>query len=123
MIHSTSHLLRTTESPRLDAKALTVNVRVIYKSRCAALEAYASGERIEAIEKDHDVSRSTLARMAKRAQRAHADGCVWGYRTLVLFARLKYYEWTPRTGVLGRGYRVRTPAHGEAVPLLPYPQH
>ena len=92
MTRKAPHLLRLADWPKLDLRALPQPARDIYRSRCAALDAYVSGERIETIETQHGVARSTLARMIRRAQRAHADGSVWGYRALVPHARVKAYE-------------------------------
>lgn len=92
MTRSTRHLLRLADWPKLDERAMSQSDRDIYQARCDALEAYVKGERIADIEKDHGVDRSTLTRMVKRAQRAHADGSVWGYRALVPHTRVKAYE-------------------------------
>jgi putative transposase len=92
MTRSTRHLLRLADWPKLDERAMSKTDRDIYQARCAALQAYVKGERIADIEKEHGVDRSTLVRMVKRAQRAHADGSVWGYRALVPHARVKAYE-------------------------------
>lgn len=80
------------EWPRLDERALTSQVREIYQSRCAAMQAYVNGDPVTKIEAEHGVDRSTLARMVKRAQHAHADGTLWGYRALVPHVRVKGYE-------------------------------
>jgi putative transposase len=92
MTRSTRHLLRLAEWPKLDERALPQVDRDIFRARCAALEAYAKGERIAVIELEHGVDRSTLIRMVRRSQRAHADGSVWGYRALVPHAHVKAYE-------------------------------
>ena len=78
MTRRSIELLRIAEWPRLDEKALDNHVRKIYRSRCAAIEAYAQGEPVASIEAAHGIDRSTLFRMVKRAQRAHADGSIWG---------------------------------------------
>ena len=92
-------LLRLHEWPRLDEKALSKPVRDVYRSRAAALEAYAKGGPVAIIEAAHGIGRSTLVRMLRRAQRAHADGRLWGYRALVPHVRVKGYERSlpPRT--------------------------
>ena len=85
-------LKRIAEWPRLDEKALDENVLQKYQSRCAAIQAYARGEPIASIEIEHGIDRSTLFRMLKRAQRAHADGSIWGYRALVPHVNVVGYE-------------------------------
>lgn len=85
-------LLRIAEWPRLDEKALDEHVLENYRSRCAAIEAYAQGEPVASIETEHGIDRSTLFRMVKRAQRAHADGSIWGYRALVPHVNVSGYE-------------------------------
>lgn len=92
MTRRSTQSLRIAEWPRLDDKALQKPARAIYKARCAAVQAYAQGETIAAIELAHGIDRSTLFRMIKRAQRAHADGSLWGYRALVPHAHVKGYE-------------------------------
>ena len=92
MTRRSTQSLRIADWPRLDDKALLKPARAIYKARCAAVQAYAQGETIAAIELAHGIDRSTLFRMIKRAQRAHADGSLWGYRALVPHAHVKGYE-------------------------------
>ncbi len=92
MTRPSQELLRIAEWPKLDDKALDKHVRKIYKARCAALQAYAQGEAITSIETVHGVDRSTLFRMIRRAQRAHADGSIWGYRALVPHVHVGAYE-------------------------------
>ena len=85
-------LICIAEWPRLDTKALGTHVLQKYQSRCAAIEAYAQGEAVASIETEHGIDRSTLFRMVKRAQRAHADGSIWGYRALVPHVHVAAYE-------------------------------
>lgn len=85
-------LLRIAEWPRLDEQALDEHIREIYRSRCAAIEAYVQGEPVASIEAAHGIDRSTLFRMVKRAQRAHADGSIWGYRAVVPHVHVTGYE-------------------------------
>ena len=85
-------LLRIAEWPRLDEQVLVEHVRETYQSRCAAIEAYAQSETVTSIETAHGIDRSTLLRMVKRAQRAHADGSIWGYRALVPHVHVAAYE-------------------------------
>jgi len=92
MTRRSTELLRIAEWPRLDEQALAEPAREVYRSRCAALEAYAQGEPIASIEAAHRIDRSTLFRMVKRAQRAHADGSIWGYRALVPYVNVSGYE-------------------------------
>ncbi len=92
MTRRSTELLRIGEWPRLDAQALDKHVREVYRLRCAAIEAYAQGEPVAQIEAEHGIDRSTLFRMVKRAQRAHADGSVWGYRALKPHAHVNGYE-------------------------------
>ena len=92
MTRRSVELLRIAEWPRLDEKALKNQVRKIYRSRCAAIEAYVQGEPVARIETEHGIDRSTLFRMIKRAQRAHSDGSVWGYRALVPHVHVRTYE-------------------------------
>ena len=92
MTRRSVELLRVAEWPRLDEQVLDEHVRETYQSRCAAIEAYAQGETVASIETAHGVDRSTLFRMVKRAQRAHADGSLWGYRALVPHVHVAAYE-------------------------------
>lgn len=46
MTRRSTELLRIAEWPRLDEQALAEPAREVYRSRCAALEAYAQGEPI-----------------------------------------------------------------------------
>lgn len=92
MTRRSIELLRIDEWPRLDEKALEEHVLERYRSRCAAIEAYAAGQPVAGIEAAHGIDRSTLFRMVKRAQRAHADGSIWGYRALVPHAHVSAYE-------------------------------
>ena len=85
-------LMRIAEWPRLDEQALEEHVRETYRSRCAAMQAYAQGAPLASIEAAHGIDRSTLYRMVKRAQRAHADGSIWGYRALVPHVHVAAYE-------------------------------
>lgn len=89
-------LKRMAQWPRLDEKALDEHVLQKYQSRCAAIDAYAQGEPIASIETVHGIDRSTLFRMLKRAQRAHADGSIWGYRALVPHVNVAGYERSSR---------------------------
>lgn len=92
MTRRTNQLLRIADWPRLDEGALPQAVRQIFQARCAALQAYVKGDPVAKIEDEHGVDRSTLVRMVKRAQRAHPDGSLWGYRALVPHVRVKSYE-------------------------------
>ena len=92
MTRRSTELLRIAEWPRLDEQVLDEPVRLIYRSRCAAIEAYAQGDPVASIEAAHGIDRSTLFRMVKRAQRAHADGSIWGYRALVPHVNVSGYE-------------------------------
>lgn len=92
MTRRSIELLRIAEWPRLDEQALDELIRKVYRSRCAAIEAYAQGEPVASIEAAHGIDRSTLFRMVKRAQRAHADGSIWGYRALVPHVNVTGYE-------------------------------
>lgn len=99
MTRRSLELMRLADWPRLDEQALDEDVRSAYRSRCAAIEAYAQGERVASIETEYGIDRSTLFRMIKRAQRAHADGSIWGYRALVPHVHVAAYERSrpPRT--------------------------
>ena len=92
MTRRSLELMRIAEWPRLDEKALDEHILEKYQSRCAAIEAYAQGEPVASIETEHGIDRSTLFRMVKRAQRAHADGSIWGYRALVPHVHVAAYE-------------------------------
>lgn len=83
--------LRVGEWPQLDDRALTGDVRSLYRRRRDAVMAYVEGEPVASIV-DMGVDRHTLRRLFARALRPHPDGRVWGWRALVPQVRVASYE-------------------------------
>jgi len=84
--------LRLHDWPSLDEAMLAPSIRRAFEQRRGAIEAYARGDLIKQIESTSGVHRSTLLRLVQRAQCAHPDGRLWGYRALVPNVRVQAYE-------------------------------
>ena len=66
--------------------------RVSYLSREDAVRRYVSGESIAAIHKETGIARGQLYRLIKRCLTKHPDGCIYGFRGLLSYQRIKRYE-------------------------------
>ncbi|MEJ8827502.1 Mu transposase C-terminal domain-containing protein [Variovorax humicola] len=84
--------LRLGEWPIVDDHAIAQEQRTVFQQRKLAVEAYARGESLKQIAQDCGVHRSTVLRLARQGQQAHADGRLWGYRALVPHVRVQAYE-------------------------------
>ncbi len=83
--------LRLADWPQVDDRALSEDLRTLYRRRRDAVTAYAAGEPIADVATG-GVDRHTLRRLVARALRAHADGRLWGWRALVPQVRVRAYE-------------------------------
>ena len=92
--------LRLEDWSGVDERALPEPGRGIFRKRCQAVEQYAGGQTLDAIEASTAVHRATLRRLIARALRPHPDGRLWGYRALVPNARVQPYERTLAPRVL-----------------------
>lgn len=81
-----------TDWPAYDDGVLSKPERADYRRRRRAVEAYAKGKSLSGIEKEIGIPRSTILRLVKRAQSAHFDGRIWGFRALVPYSRVRPYE-------------------------------
>ena len=101
------------EWPVLDDGALPERRRTVYRQRRAAVEAYARGDALNRITQDSGLHRYTVLRLVRRAQQAHADGRLWGYRALVPQARVQSYERSKAPRVLVHGTAGNAGAFGQ----------
>ena len=84
--------VRLADWPALDDRALSDKQRVVYLQRQSAVEAYVRGDTLRNIAEQCGVHGYTVLRLVRRAQQAHPDGRLWGYRALVPHARVQPYE-------------------------------
>lgn len=84
--------LQPSDWSALDEHALAPPARQAFEQRRSAIEAYVRGDSLEHIEITCGVHRSTVVRLVRRAQCAHPDGRLWGYRALVPQVRVQPYE-------------------------------
>lgn len=84
--------LRLDDWPSLDEHTLATSIRQVFEQRRSAVQAYARGDQIEQIVATSSVNRSTLLRLVQRAEQAHPDGRLWGYRALVPHVRVQPYK-------------------------------
>ncbi|MDR6861316.1 helix-turn-helix domain-containing protein [Variovorax guangxiensis] len=84
--------LRLAEWPILDDSALVEGQRAVFQQRKLAIEAYARGETLRRIAEECGIHGYTVQRLVRRAQQAHPDGRLWGYRALVPHVRVRSYE-------------------------------
>ena len=84
--------LRLAEWPGVDDRVLNERSRTSFRARQTAVQAYASGTTLDAIEAATGVRRASLLRLVARAQAAHPDGRLWGFRALVPDVRVRPYQ-------------------------------
>lgn len=84
--------VRLADWPAVDDRVLDSTARATYRRRVKAVESYARGHTLDAVETASGVHRATVFRLIQRAHRAHADGRLWGYRALVPHVRVAPYE-------------------------------
>ncbi|MEJ8859151.1 Mu transposase C-terminal domain-containing protein [Variovorax robiniae] len=93
--------LRLAEWPVLDGSALPEEQRTVFQRRKLAVEAYARGDTLLGIAEAYGVHGYTVQRLVFRAQQAHPDGRLWGYRALAPHVRVRSYVRSKAPLVLG----------------------
>lgn len=77
--------------PTLTWTELDATARDRVRRHIDAIERYASGETVASIENATGVNRRQLYRLLDRALSLHADGRIYGFRALVVYARVTQY--------------------------------
>lgn len=89
--------------PTIDERQLAEPIRTAYNNRYQAVRSYVSGQSLKDIFLSTGVNGKCLSRVIDRANSAHADGRLWGYRALIPHARVRTYERHREPAVLRDG--------------------
>lgn len=77
--------------PTIDKLCLCKEKLEVFEQRCAAIALRASGSSLSQMEEITGIKRTTFYRLARRANKVHPDGRIFGYRALVPRARVVSY--------------------------------
>ncbi|HET9642044.1 MAG TPA: integrase [Burkholderiaceae bacterium] len=92
MNRRSAHSLNPSAWPEFDDRALSASRRRVFVARRKAIELYVADAALSVIEAQTGIRRGQLYRLLSQCTAVHEDGCVYGWRALVPYARVANYE-------------------------------